>query len=209
MRPITPAATCGYKYVANFTDDYSRMKKIFFKSKKEAAESNPPAQYDGGYSPRPLHLTSAVKQRRRVHLKGVSATLFASTPDGEHWSGIAPAERSVGADWTDAVNHGQVYSQAQQLPGQQVGRIIHYAALLIQQIASRSSGRSYPFPQNAQQGGGTIIPGRVMSHGRRREELQQDPGGHLLPKDAGAVAVSECRVSQQNLQVAEARFKGR
>lgn len=201
MGPITPAATGGYKYVTNFTDDYSRMKKMVFKSKKEAAESNPPAQYGGGYSPRPSHPTSAVRQRRRVHLKGVLATLSASTPDGEHCDGIAPAEQRVGADWTDAVNYGWVHSQAQQLPEQQVGRII-------QQVATCSSGRNYSFPQNAQQRGGTIFPGRVMSHGRRREELQQDSGGHLLQRDAGAVAVSECPVTQQSLQVVEARFKG-
>lgn len=40
MGPITPAARGGYKYVARFTDDYSRMKEIFLlKTKQDTAES--------------------------------------------------------------------------------------------------------------------------------------------------------------------------
>ena len=40
MGPITPAARGGYKYVAKFTDDYSRMKEIFLlKTKQDTAES--------------------------------------------------------------------------------------------------------------------------------------------------------------------------
>ncbi|CAN0392552.1 unnamed protein product [Laminaria digitata] len=40
MGPITPVARVGYKYVAKFTDDYSRMKEIFLlETKQEAAES--------------------------------------------------------------------------------------------------------------------------------------------------------------------------
>ncbi|CAN0540915.1 unnamed protein product, partial [Scytosiphon promiscuus] len=40
MGPITPAALGGYKIVAKFTDDFSRMKEMFIlKTKQEAAES--------------------------------------------------------------------------------------------------------------------------------------------------------------------------
>ena len=40
MRPFTPPAKGGYRYVSKFTDDYSRMKEVYLlRNKPEAAES--------------------------------------------------------------------------------------------------------------------------------------------------------------------------
>ena len=40
MRPFTPPAKGGYRYVSKFTDDYPRMKEVYLlRNKSEAAES--------------------------------------------------------------------------------------------------------------------------------------------------------------------------
>ena len=48
---------------------------------------------------------------------------------GVHGNSHAPTERSVGADWTDTVNHGPMHAQGRQLPGRHVGRAVLHGRL--------------------------------------------------------------------------------
>ena len=107
----------------------------------------------GGHSPRLSHPTPAVRQRRRVYLKAGQAALPVSTPDGEHCDGISASERGVGADRADAVKHGQVHSQGQLLPAQQVGELVFTPIHLSNRSTHAALAGAAPFPKMHKEAG--------------------------------------------------------
>ena len=141
--------------------------------------------------------TTAVRQGTGIHVQGVqTAILLIWNRHGVHGSGRATTERSVETDWTGAVNHGQMHAQGLQLPGQRVGRTFLDGRLHIQQVATRSSGRSYPLLPNARQESGHDWPTchptkgfrthrnlhyKVERQGVRRKRLRLYPEQQGLP----------------------------
>ena len=120
-RPITPAAaTGGYKHVANSPMTAPRERTCsLVKSKQEATGSidlcNMKVASTFPWAVAPNDDCGQTRQAR-VYPKGVQAALrLLRNHHGVRCDGNARTERTVGSDWSDAVNHDPVHAEGRRL----------------------------------------------------------------------------------------------